>query len=529
MADLVGQQFGNYRLLSLLGRGGFAEVYLGQHVYLTTQQAALKILSTHLDSQDTQAFIREAETIATLVHPHIVRVLDFDIQERCPFLVMEYAPHGSLRQRHARGEQVPLSVVVSYVQQIAQGLAYAHEKKTVHRDVKPDNMLINRYNKILISDFGIATIAHNTSSQIAQAIFGTISYMAPEQFQGQFQSASDQYALAVTIYEWLTGTYPFTGNFAEMAFKHTTSAPPSLREKCPTLPPQVEQVIFTALAKNPADRFADVLVFANALTQASQMASHEMTFPGQAISSFPPSYPAQSSAQIAANVLIATSTPPQSPIEAYRGPTDVYMQPVQHLPLPLDKRKKRRKSPIVMLILALLVVFTLVLASGSIFAVLKNVSKYSQAPAPVTPTATTAPHFTSVADFTTQSPQLSNMKLLRNDSSFQDNHSVIDGNGQVVIAFPAHANMKTVTIVIRGLISQSSPNQSGFAPINLLCNGQVIVSNYIMPGNGFAPDTTSIQIPGGDLASGTNQIELQVTQDAQTLFWLYRLEVQQDA
>src|SRR5919109_1355531 len=105
MADLIGQQLGNYRLTRFIGKGGFAEVYLGEHVYLKSQ-AALKVLHTQLSEQDAGNFVQEAQTLARLSHPHIVRVLDFAVQDGTPFLVMEYAPNGSLRQRHAKGARL---------------------------------------------------------------------------------------------------------------------------------------------------------------------------------------------------------------------------------------------------------------------------------------------------------------------------------------------------------------------------------------------------------------------------------------
>lgn len=270
MADHTGQQVGNYRLVRLLGRGGFAEVYLGQHVRLPSQRAAIKILATRINSEDVQAFEHEADTIASLAHPHIVRLLDFDIFEGMPFLVMEYAPNGSLRQRHRGGQIVPLSTVVSYVQQIAGGLDYAHYKHLIHRDIKPDNMLLDQCNQILLSDFGVATIAHNTISRSAQAVIGTVAYMAPEQFQEYPRPASDQYALAISVYEWLTGTRPFQGTFTEVAVKHALVPPPSLLAKNPTLPPAVEQVVFTALEKDPKARYPSVCAFASALVAASE-------------------------------------------------------------------------------------------------------------------------------------------------------------------------------------------------------------------------------------------------------------------
>src|SRR5439155_13852896 len=114
MSDRVGQHLGNYRLLRLLGRGGFATVYLGEHIYLKSL-AALKVLHTHLNEEDTAQFMREAQMLAGLTHPHIVRVLDFAVQDGTPFLVMEYAPGGTLRQRHPAGIQIPLDTIVAYV------------------------------------------------------------------------------------------------------------------------------------------------------------------------------------------------------------------------------------------------------------------------------------------------------------------------------------------------------------------------------------------------------------------------------
>ncbi len=217
MANRVGQQLGNYRLVSLLGQGGYAEVYLGQHVRFK-QQAAIKVLHSHLNDQEAEHFQQEAETITTLAHPSIVRVLDFDVQEGAPFLVMDYAPNGSLRQRYPKGSLVPLPVIVSSVKQVADALQYAHEQKFIHRDVKPENMLVGRRQEILLSDFGIATIAHNTSSLNvdAQGTSGTLAYMAPEQIEGHPRPASDQYALGVVVYEWLCGERPFEGSVSEL-------------------------------------------------------------------------------------------------------------------------------------------------------------------------------------------------------------------------------------------------------------------------------------------------------------------------
>ncbi len=131
--DWVGKQLGHYRLLRSIGKGGFADVYLGEHVHLT--RAAVKLLHTRL-SHDVENFRGEAQMIARLVHPNIVRVFDFGVENNIPYLVMDYAPDGTLRQGHARGTLLPPATVASYVLQIAEALQCAHDQRLVHRDVK---------------------------------------------------------------------------------------------------------------------------------------------------------------------------------------------------------------------------------------------------------------------------------------------------------------------------------------------------------------------------------------------------------
>src|SRR5437870_9157286 len=164
MVDRSGQRLGNYHLIHLLGKGGFAEVYLGEHIYLKTA-AAIKVLHTQVIGEDMEGFLNEARTIAHLVHPHIVRVTDFGIEAEIPFLVMDYAPNGTLRQRHPKGTQLPLETVTHYAKQVAAALQHAHDKKLVHRDVKPENMLLSANDDILLSDFGIALVAQSSQQQ----------------------------------------------------------------------------------------------------------------------------------------------------------------------------------------------------------------------------------------------------------------------------------------------------------------------------------------------------------------------------
>ncbi len=280
-AARVGQQLGNYRLLHLLGRGGFAEVYLAQHLRLNTQ-AAIKVLHTQLADEESDDFQREAQTVAALDHPHIVRVLDFDVKDGIAFLVMDYAPNGSLRRLHPKGSVVPLPIIISYVKQVADALQHAHNQKLIHRDVKPENMLIGRRNDLLLSDFGIATVTQSSRYQSTQEVVGTVAYMAPEQVQGKPRPASDQYSLGIVVYEWLSGTRPFQGSFTEIATQHVLASPPPLRTRVPSISPEVEQVVLTTLAKDPKQRFASVQAFATALEQAGQAVrspSHELQPP----------------------------------------------------------------------------------------------------------------------------------------------------------------------------------------------------------------------------------------------------------
>src|SRR5579859_900317 len=163
MARLIGQQLGNYRLIRLLGTGAYAEVYLGEHIHLK-RQAAIKVLHTVLTDEQKANFVMEAQRMVDLLHPSIIPVFDFVIEGDFPYLIMEYAPNGTLRTRHPRGSRLPLTAVVSYVKRIAAPLQYLHDQDLVHRDVKPENLLVGRNQEILLSDFGIAAIAHKTNS-----------------------------------------------------------------------------------------------------------------------------------------------------------------------------------------------------------------------------------------------------------------------------------------------------------------------------------------------------------------------------
>ena len=264
MQNESGQQFGKYQLLRLLGSGGFAEVYLGEHMYMQSR-AAVKILHGPLSPSDTRSFLKEAQTLARLEHMNIISIKNFDIEQGIPFLVMSYASNGTLHQRHPRRQPVPLQTIVPYVLQVASALQYAHDRNIVHRDVKPENMLIDSNGTILLSDFGIAALSSSSSRGGA----GTPFYIAPEQSAGKALPASDQYALGITVYEWLCGEAPFVGTPNEIASRHLNMPPQPLWQRGVSVSPQVEAVIARALAKDPNQRFASVQQFAQALQSSS--------------------------------------------------------------------------------------------------------------------------------------------------------------------------------------------------------------------------------------------------------------------
>jgi serine/threonine protein kinase len=285
MADLVGQQLGNYRIESLLGSGGMGDVYRAVHIRLD-RSAAIKVMHTSQASDATfQArFLREARAAAALSHPNIVEVFDFGEQDGASYLVMELVPDGSLRsllKQRAKGQGWSLGMGVDLVKQAALGLAYAHAHGMVHRDIKPDNLLLQqleagneddqsideRY-QLKISDFGLARMVEDEGDlTVTGVVMGTPTYMSPEQCQGgALDGRSDLYSLGVVLYEVATGSPPFRiKTLSEAVFKHISAAPIPLRELLPELPVALEEVILRCLEKRPEDRYATGTELAEAL------------------------------------------------------------------------------------------------------------------------------------------------------------------------------------------------------------------------------------------------------------------------
>ncbi|MCV7150301.1 serine/threonine-protein kinase [Mycolicibacterium pyrenivorans] len=271
-----GEEFAGYLIQRLLGTGGMGEVYLAQHPRLPRQDA-LKILSptSTADTEFRARFIREAESAATLRHPHIVGVLDRGEYDGRLWISMDYVDGidaGRLvKESYPSG--MPEQDVSEIVTAVADALDFAHEHRLLHRDVKPENILVaasdGRRRRILLTDFGIARriddVSNLTDDNVA---VGTVSYMAPEQLRGQsLDGRADQYALAATAFHLLTGAPPFEdANRAVVISHHLGTPPPRISNRRPDLA-HLDDVLARALAKDPNERYPSCLDFAHALTQ----------------------------------------------------------------------------------------------------------------------------------------------------------------------------------------------------------------------------------------------------------------------
>jgi eukaryotic-like serine/threonine-protein kinase len=265
------QCIGNYRLQRLLSRSHTVEVYLAEHTLFHTE-AVVKILDGQKAEDDIEKFLAQAALLTQLQHPHIVQVFDFGMVEKSAFLIMNYAPNGTLRQRYPKGTRLPLPTILQYTRQIVSALQYIHLHDLIHRDLKPHNILLGTNDDVMLTDFGIAVVSQRFDAEVPafRNFEGTVLYAAPEQLQGKPHKNSDLYALGIIIYEWLCGDWPFTGSFDEVAQQHLYLPPPFLREKNVEVPPALEQVLRQVLAKEPEQRFASAEDFLHALEQAYQ-------------------------------------------------------------------------------------------------------------------------------------------------------------------------------------------------------------------------------------------------------------------
>ena len=248
---------GKYKLGAILGQGGMGAVYRSFHPQLNRPVAIKVIRSNVADPQAHQRFVREAQIVAGLAHPHIIRIFDIDVQEGQPYIVMDFVEGESLDKRLSAGP-LKLDIVLQIMLPLTNALGYAHSQGVIHRDLKPANVLLKPDGNPVLADFGIARpLDTHTSAQLTAtgALIGTLAYIAPEQFLGSgADQRSDIYALGIMLFEMLTGHPPFDGDTAQVMYGHLHQPPPSLSTLQPSLPAALDQLIQRMLAKEPNDR-----------------------------------------------------------------------------------------------------------------------------------------------------------------------------------------------------------------------------------------------------------------------------------
>jgi eukaryotic-like serine/threonine-protein kinase len=253
---------GRYELEELVGTGGMSSVYRA-HDRLLERDVALKVLHEQFTADDdyVERFRREARSVAQLSHPNIVTVIDRGEQDGRQFIVFEYVDGENLKTLVEREGPLPEREAVGLTLQVARALGFAHENGLIHRDVKPQNVLLNGDGQAKVTDFGIARSleVHGGLTQTG-TVLGTSDYIAPEQARGaRVDAQSDVYSLGAVLYELLTGEVPFPGdNFVAVAMRHINEPAPSVRERRPDVSPRLDAAIRRAMAKDPRDRFGSM-------------------------------------------------------------------------------------------------------------------------------------------------------------------------------------------------------------------------------------------------------------------------------
>ena len=254
-----GQKINNrYEIVKSIGEGGMANVYLANDKILD-RKVAVKVLRGDLSSDDKfiRRFQREALSVSNLSHPNIVEVYDVGEEDGEYYIVMEYIEGKTLKQLLKKRESLTLTEVIDIMTQLTDGISHAHESYIIHRDIKPQNIMIQDDGRIKITDFGIAMALNATQLTQTNSVMGSVHYLPPEQASGKGATVkSDIYSMGILMYELLTGTVPFKGdNAVEIALKHMKDKIPSIRKQDPSIPQSVENILLKATAKNPRNRY----------------------------------------------------------------------------------------------------------------------------------------------------------------------------------------------------------------------------------------------------------------------------------
>ena len=250
-----------YEIVKSIGEGGMANVYLANDTILD-RKVAVKVLRGDLSADDKfiRRFEREAQSVSNLSHPNIVEVYDVGVEDNQHYIVMEYIEGKTLKQLLKKRETLTLTEVIDIMTQLTDGMAHAHESYIIHRDIKPQNIMIEDNGLIKITDFGIAMALNATQLTQTNSVMGSVHYLPPEQASGKGATMkSDIYSLGILMYELLTGNVPFKGdNAVEIALKHMKDKIPSIRKQDPSIPQAVENILLKAAAKNPRNRYDSI-------------------------------------------------------------------------------------------------------------------------------------------------------------------------------------------------------------------------------------------------------------------------------
>ena len=259
---MIGKRIsGRYKILEMIGGGGMANVYLA-HDMILDRDVAVKVL--RLDFANSEEFIRrfhrEAQSATSLAHPNIVSIYDVGEEESIYYIVMEHVNGQTLKQYIQTNSPVPIEEALLIMEQITSAISHAHQNHIIHRDIKPQNILLDQRGNVKITDFGIAMALSATSITQTNSVLGSVHYLSPEQARGGVANhQSDIYSLGIVMFELLTGRLPFSGESAvSIALKHLQSETPSLRRWNPNIPQSVENIVLKATAKDPFHRYESV-------------------------------------------------------------------------------------------------------------------------------------------------------------------------------------------------------------------------------------------------------------------------------
>lgn len=372
---------GRYQIIKKIGSGGMAIVYLAKDLSLD-RNVAIKVLRDEYteDSTFRRHFQKEAVAIAKLSHNNIVGIYDIITEDDTMCLVMEYVEGETLKDKINRGGAMPWRKAVKYAVQIANGLAYAHANQIIHKDVKSQNILIDKYDNVKITDFGISQMMNNTTITHNKGVLGSAHYFSPEQARGEKLSyQTDIYSFGIVLYEMLVGELPFTAdNPVSVALKHIQETPKPVHSIISDVPESLSFIVSKCLEKKPEDRFASMQALSRALSSINQGEGARMAAAQGAEKTLKTAAVAGGAAAAAAAHNAAKSKPDQPAQKQADTPLGMKVDAKKKAAAPKKVNKKKKKKKANIIVLALIVL--LVLAATMVIA--KQIAPPSEITAP---------------------------------------------------------------------------------------------------------------------------------------------------